>query len=138
MTHRIVLVAFVHLLMAAQTQAQTTGPPWPAQVSVPSTHRIQFTSSINGENYTLSIHVPLTPPPPAGYPVIYVLDGDFLFGMASDISLAIGNPALTPVVVGVGHGLLENMDLVARYAKRKPGDTGLLRVKATPACRPLH
>jgi predicted alpha/beta superfamily hydrolase len=109
--------------VARQASAQTAGPPWPAEVSVPSTRHIQFTSAIDGESYTLSIHVPLTPPPPDGYPVIYVLDGDFLFGMASDISLTIGNPAFTPVVVGVGHGLLEHMDVVARYAKRKPGDT---------------
>jgi hypothetical protein len=50
-------------------------------------------------------------------------DGDFLFGMASDISLNIGEPRLTPVVAAVGHGLLDNMDAVARYAQRRPGDT---------------
>ena len=122
MSHRIMTAVLLYL-MAVQASGQPAGPPWPAEISVPSTHRIQFTSSINGESYTLSIHVPLTPPPSEGYGVIYVLDGDFLFGMASDISLTLGNPRLTPVVVGVGHGLLENMDVVARYAKRKPGDT---------------
>src|SRR5665213_803697 len=123
MINRSMMAALVCALMAGPVPAQTAGPPWPAQVSVPSTHRIQFTSAIDGESYTLSIHVPLTPPPPSGYPVIYVLDGDFLFGMASDISLDIGNPNLTPVVVAIGHGLLENMDVVAKYATRKPGDT---------------
>jgi predicted alpha/beta superfamily hydrolase len=123
MINRTMLAAVVCALMVGPAPAQTAGPPWPAQVSVPSTHRIQFTSAIDGESYTLSIHVPLTPPPASGYPVIYVLDGDFLFGLASDISLDIGNPNLTPVVVAIGHGLLENMDVVARYAKRKPGDT---------------
>ncbi len=120
MIHRTMIAAFLYLLMASQAQAQTAGPPWPAQVSVPSTHRIQFNSAINAESYTLSIHVPVTPPPPEGYPVIYVLDGDLLFGMASDISMTTGKP---PVVVAVGHGLFENMDVVARYTKRKPGDT---------------
>ena len=122
MTCRTMLPALLYLLMAAPALAQTAGPPWPAEVSVPSTRHIQFTSAINGESYTLYMHVPLTPPPPGGYPVIYVLDGDFLFGMASDISLAIGNPNTTPVVVAIGHGMLEDMDVVARYAHRKPGD----------------
>jgi len=125
MTQRAILAVCFSLLMAnvAQAQPQSAGPPWPAEVLVPSTHRIQFTSAINGESYTLFIHVPLTPPPPGGYPVIYVLDGDFLFGMAADISLNIGNPRLTPVVVAIGHGLLDDMDVVAKYATRKPGDT---------------
>jgi predicted alpha/beta superfamily hydrolase len=123
MINRRILAALVCAVVAGPVSAQTAGPPWPAQVSVPSTHRIQFTSTIDSESYTLSIHVPLTPPPPTGYPVIYVLDGDFLFGLASDISMDIGNPNLTPVVVAIGHGLLDNMDIVARYAKRKPGDT---------------
>jgi predicted alpha/beta superfamily hydrolase len=123
MNHRITTATLSFLLMAGQALAQTAGPPWPAEVSVPSTHRIQFTSAIDGESYTLSIHVPLTPPPPNGYPVIYVLDGVLLFGMASDISQTIGNPNRTPVVVAIGHGLLENMDVVARYARRRPGDT---------------
>jgi len=139
MKYHMIVATFVFLLMAGQALPQppgpavprppgpalfqALGPPWAAEVSVPSSRRIQFTSAINGEPYTLFIHVPLTPPPPDGYPVIYVLDGDFLFGMASDISLTIGDPKLTPVVVAIGHGLLENMDVAARYSPRKPGDT---------------
>lgn len=123
MTRHAILAALFGLAMAGPAPAQTMGPPWPAEVSVPSTRRVQFTSAINGESYTLYMHVPLTPPPPGGYPVIYVLDGDFMFGMASDISLTIGNPQTSPVVVAVGHGLLEDMGVVAKYARRRPGDT---------------
>jgi predicted alpha/beta superfamily hydrolase len=123
MNRRIFSAAFLYLLMAGQAPAHAAGPPWPAEFSVPSTHRIQFTSKINGESYALFIHVPLTPAPSEGYAVIYVLDGDLLFGMASDISLTIGNPSLTPVVVAIGHGFLDDMDVVTKYAKRAPGDT---------------
>lgn len=122
MKYRMMLPAFAFLLMAGSALPQPSGPPWPAEVSVPSSRSIQFTSAINGEPFTLFVHVPLTPPPPDGYPVVYVLDGDFLFGMASDISLTIGNPKLTPVVVAIGHGILENMNVVAKYSGRKPGD----------------
>ena len=130
MNRHAILAAFAGLLIAGQAAAQTAGPPWPAQVSVPSTRRVQFTSAVNGESYTLYMHVPLTPPPPGGYPVIYVLDGDFLFGLASDISLTFGDPRTAPVVVAIGHGLLENMDVVARYAHRNPGDVSPMGLAA--------
>ena len=129
MIGRTILATFASFLMTSSALAQPmarpqlAGPPWPAEVSVPSTHRIQFVSKVNGERYTLFIHVPLFPPPPGGYPVIYVLDGDYLFGMASDISMTIGDPRRTPVVVAISHGLLENMDVVAKYAPRRRGDT---------------
>jgi hypothetical protein len=111
----------------AQTQAQVqtqAGPPWPAEVAVPSSRRVKFISAVNGESYTLFIRVPVTPPPPGGYPVLYVLDGDFFFGTAADVALAVGDPSKTPMVVAIGHGLLDDMSVVARYAKRPPGVTG--------------
>jgi len=127
MIHRPLMAALACLSITGPAVAQTPpahtgGPPWLAEVSIPSTRRIQFTSQINGESYALAIHVPLTPPPPGGYPVIYVLDGDLLFGMASDISMTIGDPRRTPVVVAIGHGLLDDMSVAARYAGRHPGD----------------
>jgi predicted alpha/beta superfamily hydrolase len=112
----------------AQAQAPAlhaaSGPPWPEEVSAPSSRRVKFTSAVNGESYTLFVRVPVTPPPPGGYPVLYVLDGDFFFGTAADAALAIGDPAHTPLVVGIGHGLFDDMDVVARYARRPPGVTG--------------
>jgi predicted alpha/beta superfamily hydrolase len=101
----------------------TAGPPWPAEVSVPSSYRIKFASSINNQSYTLFVRVPLTPPPADGYAVIYVLDGDFDFGTAAEIGLAINSdPRRAPVVVAIGHGLFDDMDVVRRYSTRKPAD----------------
>ncbi len=121
---RAALVAALALGASAPALAQAAGPPWPAEVSIASSRRIKFTSAVNGESYTLFIRVPVTPPPPKGYPVVYVLDGDFLFGTASDISLAIGGPSGPPLVVGIGHGLFDDMEVVASYAKRPPGVSG--------------
>jgi len=108
------------LMIICIADARAVSAPWPAEVSIPSTRRIQFTSSIDHESYTLFIRTPLTPPPPEGYPVIYVLDGDLLFGMASDISM---NVARSPVVVAIGHGILEDMEVVAKYAMHPAGNT---------------
>src|SRR5450755_2478793 len=66
MIQRAITAVFLCVLTAGQVRAQTAGPPWLAEVSIPSTHRIKFTSPINSESYTLFIHVPLTPPPPGG------------------------------------------------------------------------
>jgi uncharacterized protein len=123
MVIRTALLICVYLLASCPAPAQgVAGPPWPAEVSVPSSHRIKFTSSVNGESFALLIHVPLSPAPPGGYPVIYVLDGEQYFGTATDISIAIGNPQRTPVVVAIGHGTLDDMSVVAHYAGRRPGD----------------
>lgn len=108
---------------AAGNGARVAAPSRPAEVSFPSSHRIKFDSTINGESYTLFIRVPLTPPPSGGYPVIYVLDGDFWFGAASDIALGIGDPSRWPVVVAIGHGVFDDMEVVRKYALRRPGDT---------------
>ena len=119
---RAVVFALLCSLVAAPAQAQIAiAPPWPAEVTVPFSHHLKFTSSINGESYTLLIQVPsIAPPPPGGYPVIYVLDGAQFFGTASDINLA--GAGRTAVVVAIGHGLLEDMAVVAQYAGRKAGD----------------
>src|SRR5688572_15153109 len=120
--------SFLVCVLASAAEAQV-GPPWPAEVAVPASHRIKFDSAINGESYTLFIRTPLTPPPPQGFPVLYVLDGDFWFGTASDISLSIGDPARWPVVVAIGHGVFDDMAVVARYAQRRPGDESALGVR---------
>ena len=34
----------------------------------------------------------------------------------------VGNPQLTPVVVGIGHGVFDDMTVVAQYANWQPDD----------------
>ena len=51
----------------------------PSDVRLEDTKRIAFVSSVNGHGYSIDVSVPDTPPPPGGYPVIYVLDGDGYF-----------------------------------------------------------
>ena len=122
----VVLASFAgvasHASVVQAATATPAGPPWIAEAAIPSSHRIKFDSAINGESYTLFIRVPVTPPPPKGYPVIYVLDGDFSFGTAADVGLTLNNGPNAPVVVAIGHGLFDDMEVVRRYAPRRPGD----------------
>jgi len=69
----------------------------PSEVLVPFSRRIDFTSSVNGISYTLFVALPLAPPPRAGYPVVYVLDGWDNFGSATDAARGDGDV----VVVGI-------------------------------------
>ncbi|WP_287460069.1 alpha/beta hydrolase-fold protein [Sphingomonas sp.] len=79
-------------------------------MSVPNSHRIRFTSSINGRDYLISVAVPLVPPPAQGYPVLYLFDPHFMFGTAVD---AARMSAPEVMVVGVGYPL-DDADFVSR------------------------
>ncbi|WP_411341633.1 alpha/beta hydrolase-fold protein [Sphingopyxis sp. J-6] len=54
---------------------------------------------------TISVAAPAGPLPEAGLPVLYVLDGDLLFGMAAEIGRAVSSVAAFPAhyVVGIGY-----------------------------------
>ncbi len=95
---------------------------WPAEVSIPNTRQVQFTSAINGEPYTLFVSIPFIPPPPGGYPVYYVLDGDAYFSTAVVGSRLLQENAA--VVVGIDHLAFNDRAVIEKYANRKPGDTG--------------
>jgi uncharacterized protein len=72
----------------------------PSEVAIPLTRRIDFTSSANGNRYSLLIALPDGPPPPQGYPVVYVIDGVLHFGAATEAARGTGRPA---VVVGLSY-----------------------------------
>lgn len=72
----------------------------PAEVSIPNSRLVNFTSRVNGHAYSISVALPSTPPPAKGYPVLYVLDGYAYFASATE---AIRQNAPNVVVVGVGY-----------------------------------
>lgn len=74
----------------------------PAQVSIADTRQMTFVSKINGHRYVIDVALPDAPPPPQGYPVIYVLDGNFYFGSVTEAARVIGN-APQAIVVGIGY-----------------------------------
>lgn len=86
-----------------------------ATVTVPASKRIDFVSSVSGRHYSALIALPLStqPPPPKGFPVIYVLDGNALFGTAVDAARAFVKSGV--VVVGIGYPL-DNAAIVGKAA----------------------
>lgn len=74
----------------------------PAEVSIPNTRHLEFVSRVNGRRYAINVALPFDPPPPEGYRVLYVLDGDNYFASATEAVRANGN-APGVIVVGIGY-----------------------------------
>jgi predicted alpha/beta superfamily hydrolase len=89
-------------LAATAAHGASAGPEaFPAQVSIPKTRRLEVVSKVNGHRYAISIALPFERPPPEGYGVLYVLDGDMYFASAAE---AVRGPDKAPAVVVVGIG----------------------------------
>src|SRR5258707_1011557 len=84
----------------AKNPAQT--PAQAAEVSIPNTRRIDFVSQVNGHKYAITIALPFTPAPKAGYGVLYVLDGYWFFASAAEAVRVLSIPSRV-VVVGIGY-----------------------------------
>lgn len=75
-------------------------------VTVAFSQQVDFTAKANGKAYRLFIAMPLTPPPPGGYPVVYVLDGNAYFGSVAEATRArsaLGGEIAGAVIVGIGY-----------------------------------
>ncbi|WP_394762329.1 alpha/beta hydrolase [Phenylobacterium sp.] len=91
-----------------------------SEVSVPLSRRIDFTSQVNGQSYSLLIALPTTPAPPGGYPVIYVLDGGAYFGSATDAQRGTG---LNLIVVAISYPF-DDAQFIAKTLKTPVSATG--------------
>ena len=68
--------------------------------------QIDFTSTINGKTYRITIAKPYAFPPKGGYPVVYVLDGGAYFGTfagAARLRSALGAELAPAVIVGISY-----------------------------------
>ncbi|GIP32002.1 alpha/beta hydrolase [Paenibacillus sp. J2TS4] len=78
------------------------------EVTIPRTEQWDMGSSVGHREYRIFVAKPHEAPPPAGYPVIYVLDANSIFGtMVEAMRLQSRRPEKTGVVpaviVGVGY-----------------------------------
>ena len=77
--------------------------PW-QPATLQQARQLDITSPITGQTYRIFISIPTAPPPPAGYPVIYALDGNATFPTLALMARTIlPRGAALPVVVGIGY-----------------------------------
>ena len=86
-------------------------------------------SESHGDSFAILTAVPEEPPPPGGYPVLYLLDGGAFFGtLVEMVRLRRNRPAMTgveaSVVVGIAHPGAHPYDRVRRSAEFTPGPRG--------------
>lgn len=112
MRHSILVAALSATLLApmpatARGQDVPASPlaladPQPATLS----GAVQFdvASHVAGRAYRIQVYRPMLPPPPGGYPVVYVTDGNGLFGTAATQMMLRQFGELRPaIIVGVGY-----------------------------------
>lgn len=76
------------------------------RVTTAASQVLDLTSERSGRRYRLLVAWPLVPAPASGYPVLFVLDGDGYFGLATDATRnrgSIGREIAPAVVVGISY-----------------------------------
>jgi predicted alpha/beta superfamily hydrolase len=97
-----------------------TDPSLRADVSIAGSEIVDIRSSANGRDYRLLIALPLVPPPPQGYRVLYLLDGNRYFGSATE---AVRSNLNAPDVAVVGIGYPETETFYAQSLARHGAPT---------------
>jgi len=78
--------------------------------------------SKQGRHYRIQVSVPEAPAPKAGYPVLYVLDGNGWFGPAVDVARMREYEKLSPtIVVGIAPAGKDFFDVARTYDFTPPG-----------------
>ena len=99
-------------------------PEW-QPVTLPHVRQFDLASKRTGQRYRIFVSVPDTAPPPAGHPVLYVLDGNAAFpSIALMARTAARRGKVTglhaPVVVGIGYASGDDYDSAARARDYTP------------------
>jgi predicted alpha/beta superfamily hydrolase len=78
-------------------------------------------SKISGRTYRIFVYKPLVPPPPSGYPVVFVTDGNGMFPLAAAQMALMGLAGKGAIVVGIGYPTDDYMrPMMLRYRDLTP------------------
>ncbi|MBY8821601.1 alpha/beta hydrolase [Sphingomonas colocasiae] len=120
------LLGLAFWTIAGPASAQTPPSPQPAEVTIPNSRVIDFTSSVNGHRYRINVALPTDPAPAKGYRVLYIFDGNGYFGSVSEAVRRNGN---APDVVVVGIGYPDSGEFIAESDRRRgPPDAALAKM----------
>jgi len=99
-----VLVSAAFLAFASAAHTETAAfPPQPKPYSFVRSSQFDMASKISGRTYRIFIHTPPTPPPPGGYPVLYVTDGNATFPITAGQAELEALAGARMMVVGIGY-----------------------------------
>jgi len=97
--------ATLMLVLAGATASPVSAQDTPAPVSLPRTESRDFTSTINGREYSVYVSLPAGYAQDTGvrFPVIYLTDANWVFGMTvqSHSLLRFGNMVPAALIVGI-------------------------------------
>lgn len=112
----VVLILSSYIIQAQTTQTQ------PKQICLENAEQFSITSKyVEGETYVIQVGLPMGySASKKSYPVLYVMDGDVLFGMARGIAIEewmrLGVVIKDIIVVGIGYG--QGVDVVLKKRAR--------------------
>jgi len=85
------LASLLFSVSSCAQQSQPASSPTvqvhPEPALVPGSVQFDLPSQATGRTYRIYVAKPLGPPPPSGYPVIFLIDGDMSFGPAASRSI---------------------------------------------------
>jgi predicted alpha/beta superfamily hydrolase len=112
------LAALVYVLVAHAASVSAQAPP--ARVSLPRTERYDFASKVNGQAYRVYVSLPqaYVHEPAARYPVIYLTDANWVFGITvqTQVLLRIGGVMPEAMVVGIIRANVDEGNAESRLA----------------------
>ncbi len=102
----LAMIGALSLPLGARSTEVTPAQSETKAATINSTRSFDFVSKINGESYEVMVYVPEGKAPPAGYPTLYLLDGENVFGTFVN---AVSNEGFVheiepAVVVGIASG----------------------------------
>jgi len=107
-----ILVSAALLAFASAAHTETpAAPPQPKPYSFVRSVQFDMASKISGRTYRIFVHTPPAPPPPSGYPVLFVTDGNATFPVSAgqaELEALMGGRMM---VVGVGYPTDDVMQL---------------------------
>ncbi len=108
--------------LAAPLSAQASASPVHTPFVRSDSEQWDLTSKITGRTYRIYVATPTAPPPPGGYPVVYLTDGDFTFRTAAEAEMfmSAGMQTKPAIIVAIGYGKGLDAAILARFTDLTP------------------
>jgi ferri-bacillibactin esterase len=107
-------------------------------VTLPGAVQFEIDSKIAGRTYRVFVYTPLLPPPPAGYPVITVTDGNMNFPLAMVMAGMFSFQAKPAMIVGVGYPTSAPFDLQTLRLRDLTPVTPMENIRVNPGMAPAE